>query len=163
MPKPTIKELQAHIEKLEERIKTLEEEKPKDVCKPWRASSGDNYWYVDTDGELMEVVEDYMKEDEFRYNTANYYNNELQAQEAKEFSLACGALIHKAYELTGGEFMPGEGEEAWVIGYNRAEKVFEPRFFSILLTGGPYFKTEEAAQQAIKDLGEETLKTLFEV
>lgn len=64
--------------------------------KPWRAEFGDRYYYVEDSGTIDDDYDDCWEEDNYRYNTGNYFGTKVEAEHYKEYLLAKQTLKNDA-------------------------------------------------------------------
>lgn len=78
----TIEELEKQIASLQEEVRKLKEIK---TAKPWRATKGEWYYYIDSDGIVVKDLDDYSEVHLRRFQFGNYYRcRELAHQGVNE-------------------------------------------------------------------------------
>ena len=158
----TIKELENQISKLQtelEKLKQAEKEKNKEELKnklkPWRAEEVDNYYYINSSGEVFSDIDGRFGIDDKQYTFGNYYyTKELARQDAKELALRNRVRQLRDALCEGYQFKVGERN--WHITRFRVSNMFQPmsttKFEHI---GDIYFDTYEHAQQVCDILNAE--------
>lgn len=64
-------------------------EMPKETKPPrWRAEKGEEYWFVDSDGQIVSSTDLGSSISDFRYNTGNYFFTEKEAKQYRESLLS---------------------------------------------------------------------------
>jgi hypothetical protein len=145
--------------------KLLEEPTPEPVKNvKWRAKEDEDYWAVDSLGEIDSFTEEFSGNSDFDYLTGNYYKTREEAEQALEVIKAKGRLDH-AYCALVGDWKPDWrecGDKFFIYYDNRAFR------FNVGSTGYWqyaicfYFSTSELADQFT---GENIadLKTVFNI
>ena len=141
--------VQDEIKALKERIAELEEQVEQEKEFP---QFGDDYWYVDSDTDVLDVAWYGGEYDQGRLSINNVFKTKDQAEFAAE-KLRVEAELRKF-------------SRPFEYGENCTEFYYEHEFGRItFLTltasqthGAIYFESKEKAQQAIKSVGEERIK-----
>lgn len=63
--------------------------------KRWRAENGGRYYYVNASGVVMYSTDGYLRTDNRRYDFGNYFQTEVQAEEARELIQECLIKLHE--------------------------------------------------------------------
>lgn len=124
--------------------------KPKTV---WDLIKGDRYYYINTTGGVCSFSWVADEEDLRRRERGNVFLTEKEAEFEVERQ-KCEAIMLKYGRRT---FKYGDGN--YLLRLNNTNKKVEVDFWSIYqFQGSIYFDTEEIAQTAMNEIGEERLK-----
>lgn len=156
------------LEKHEELIKAVEELKekidlmPEEKAKRWRAKYGQEYYYLASFGGICQGREFAIVDDDFHFDTGNYFKTEKEAIAYKENLLTKQKLKDLAFELNGGrEVKPGDCRvPVYSISLIYSTKVLdqEGTIGSYRNAGQIYCLDEDFLNKAIELIGAETLK-----
>lgn len=157
-----IDELNKRIDALESG-KLTEEEAPKEYQR-WKPEESGDYWYVTTDGGVSTVTFCKDTYDYACYNIGNVYKTEKEATRARDKKLALVELQDLAEGYKFDADADGGGGRNYFIDCLVSTKEFGEQYtMGYASQGTIYFKSQEAAQNAIEKLGEEKLKLIFGV
>ena len=146
------------ILELEQQLTALKTEIEKEN-KRWRSKDGDTYWIVGSNGETTCSYEYHRDTDNFRYDTHNYFQTEEEAQKYAKVLATERQLKKFADEHNGEISLSNNNSDKGYLSYNYSTQSIcalsvwalkEPRVI--------YFSSEEIAQQAINEIGEDTIK-----
>lgn len=157
----TIKELENQISNLLielEKLKQAEKEKnkkEKNELRPWRAKEGDNYYYINSNGEVFSDVDGRFGIDDSQYTFGNYYRSrELAEQDAKE--LKQRNIIRQYRDMLCENYKYNPCKSNWYIVFcNELVKYGVVSTTAIEEIGQIYFDTQEHAQQVCDILNAE--------
>ena len=158
----TIKELENQISKLQtelEKLKQAEKEKNKEELKnklkPWRAEEGDNYYYINSSGEVFSDIDGRFGIDDKQYTFGNYYyTKELAEQDAKALKLRNKIRQYRDVLCENYKYNPCKSN--WYIVFcNELVKYGVVSTTAIEEIGQIYFDTKEHAQQVCDILNAE--------
>lgn len=157
----TIKELENQISNLQtelEKLKQAEEEKNKEEknkLKPWRAEEGDNYYYINSNGEVFSDVDGRFGIDDSQYTFGNYYRSrELAEQDAKELKLRNRIRQLRDVLCENYEYNPCK-DNWYIVFYTITAEYGIGKTFATKEIGQIYFDTQEHAQQVCDILNAE--------
>lgn len=144
------------LEEIKEKIEALESEEETD--NRWKPKVGEDYWWVDVNGELYK---DKWGNDEFDNNIFNH-TDIFPTKEQAEFDRE-RKRIRRELMKYGKDFYPGH--DNWAFNYNYRDRIigywnskFSCHPFTI------YFESEEMAKKAVEEVGEDRIKKyLFRV
>lgn len=157
-----LEELKKKYAELGAEIERLEKQKEN---KRWRAEKNEEYYYIDTAGEIDESHEANDIIDDFRYKTRNYFKTEQEAQEHLDKINTYWELMDLAEELNNGEEIDWEDDSQVknFIEYNHdTEELREYYSWNCKEIGNIYFLNENFLEIAKERIGEERLIKLFE-
>ena len=145
-----IVELKAEAEK--------EEKESKSMNKRWRGKDGDMYWFVQSNGILNCFYECHGYIDNFRYDTHNYFKTEEDARRYASVLETERQLKKFADEHNSEIDWSNNNQEKWHLYYNYS-------YYKIGISNHRwtkeariiYFSSEEIAEQAIDEIGEEKI------
>ena len=146
------------ILELEQQLTALKTEIEKEN-KRWRSKDGDTYWIVGSNGETTCSYEYHRDTDNFRYDTHNYFQTEEEAQKYAKVLETERQLKKFADEHNGEISWSNNNSDKGYLSYNYSTQSIcalsvwalkEPRVI--------YFSSEEIAQQAINEIGEDKIK-----
>lgn len=145
--------IQERIEALEtefnKKIKALKAEVQREDEFP---QFGDDYWYVDSDTDVMDTAWYDGEYDQGRVSIDNVFKTKEQAELAVE-----KLKVEEELRKFGRPFK--EREENWMVIWNGYDDNFVTESFSRLIhLGSIYFENHAKAQQAIESVGEKRIK-----
>ena len=157
----TIKELENQISNLQtelEKLKQAEKEKNKEEkneLRPWRAEEGDNYYYINSSGEVFSDIDRRFGIDDKQYTFGNYYyTKELAEQDAKKLKLRNRIRQYRDVLCENYKYNPCKSN--WYIVFcNELVKYGVVSTTAIEEIGQIYFDTQEHAQQVCDILNAE--------
>ena len=146
--------IQERIEALEaefnERLKALKAEVQREDEFP---QFGDDYWYVDSDAEVMDTASYDGEYDQDRLSIGNVFKTKEQAQFVVE-KLKVEAELRKYSR----PFKEGENEN-WFILWGTYKKEVQIDWSRKLVRQGTiYFESRKKANEAVESVGEERIK-----
>lgn len=154
-----LEDLKVNIEEIKnEYIKQLEELKAKieeledETDNRWKLKTGEDYWWVDVDGELYKDKWDNGEFDNNLFNHTDIFPTEEQAIFDRE-----SKRIRRELMKYGKNFVPNQCNRA--IYYNYQDKAIG--YWTSTLCFHPfdiYFESEEMAKKAIEEVGEDRIK-----
>ena len=157
-----INDLQEQFESLikqgQELLEKMKENHIADVSKKvkrWQPKYGDNYYYVDSLGDVGAVYYDTSAYgDLFRHKTGNCFRTEEEAQKELDRRIAEQEIL---------DLCDWDGEEkAYIVDYDVKTNKFSWNWFYEITS--PYrFATEESVKKAIDTLGTDKLKLIFRI
>jgi len=77
----------------------VEKQKVKEEYKRWRGKEGEEYFCIDDNGDIYDDNDFNNKEDNFRYNTGNYFQTEKEAEQYRDRLLATTKVNDRIDEL----------------------------------------------------------------
>ena len=152
-----IKEIEKQLEEL--KVQLTEEDK-EDKYKRKRFDYDKYYWFVDTFGEVCDTPECYASEDNFLFETGNYFETEEHAENYKEKLLIEQELKDIAMELNKGEKIDWENDNQYkyYLYYNFSNNEISYRAYMVIkLQGIIYCLDENFKDVVIERIGEERL------
>ena len=147
--------------KLESELQKIKTELDiKTEYKRWRAEEYNIYYYIDSDFtvDFKGDVCDY--EDDFKYETGNYFKTEEEAEQKLEHILIRKELKDIALRLNKGVEIDWESKEQWkyYIEYSFEYKMLKKGYWDTLKQQGTIYCLDENFKDiAIKEIGEERL------
>lgn len=141
--------LQDELKALKERIAELEELAKEEQEFP---QVGDEYWYLDNDGVVMEMEWRGIEYDQGRLSIDNVFKTKEQAEFATE-KLKVEAELRKFSR----PFEVGKSNTEFYY-WHESRRIMFNHFKTCQMQGSIYFESEEKAQQAIETVGEERIK-----
>ena len=146
-------QLKINIENMEKELKEMKSQLNKSENKRWRAEKYYGCYYCcDSDGEISSY-RDINKFDDFHYDTGNYFETEEEAKQHREKLLAQQELL---------DLCDWEEGNVFEICYFKKDNKFDRCCSSVMYS--PYrFKSEESVKKAIKQLGKNKLKLIFNI
>lgn len=141
--------LQEELKTLKERIAELEYHARKEQEFP---QDGDEYWYIDDEGDILNEKWDGLDFEEYRLEIGNIYKTEDEAEfaveklkveaELRKFSRPFEPMVDNFYMVLD----TSDGSvDIWCMFYSKAE-------------GAIYFESKKKAIEAIESVGEERVK-----
>lgn len=149
------------ISELEQQLASLKAkaEKEEKKNKRWRADESCLYWFVQSNGNPNCTYEYHIDIDNFRYDTHNYFKTEEDARRYDSVLETERQLKKFADEHNGEISWSNNNSDKGYLSYNYSTQSIcalsvwalkEPRVI--------YFSSEEIAQQAINEIGEDKIK-----
>ncbi len=163
-----LKELEKKIEKLSKELEELKCELDKEKLNNsqmntrWRAEENEKYWCI-IDECVYRSLEANENCDKARYEIGNYFRTEEAAEKAVEKMKIYTQLKDLALRLNKGEEIDWENEDQ--LKYyicNESNKLHYSYCYNCHDIGQIYCLDEKFLNIAIKEIGEENLKKLFE-
>lgn len=151
------KSVQAEIS--EEQLKKLGliEDKPRAGYE--RVEKGEMYYLVDIYNNIMRVTEENDQGDEQCYNTGNYYNDKVLAENNARADRLLRCLRQwqaQNDEVISKEDWNNESKKKWFIIYS-SEEMYAEYYYIMRLPNTIYFTTKEKAEEAIEVFRDELL------
>ena len=162
------KELEEYKKESESKIKELEEkiEKMKIDKKTGRVAKGEKFWTItdDCDISIYEQIETNFGEDDYLYEIGNYFKTKEEAEKALEKIKIYTRLKRFAETYNTEEIdFKNTKQKKYSICYDYLfETLGVKSFFATISMQEVFFTSLGLAQQAIKKIGEENIKKLFE-
>lgn len=146
------------ISELEQQLAVLKTEIKKEN-KRWRSKNGDVYWLVGSNGKPDWSYELNRDSDSFRYETHNYFQTEEEAQRYAKVLETERQLKKFADEHNDVIDWSDINQHKWNLCYYYSRYEVSPiRCCGVKESRTIYFSSEEIAQQAIDEIGEEKIK-----
>lgn len=146
------------ISELEKQLTALKTEIEKEN-KRWRSKDGDIYWFVGSNGGPNWSYEINRDSDSFRYDTHNYFQTEEEARRYASVLETERQLKKFADEHNGDIDWSNANQEKWNLCYYYSRYEVSPiRCCRVKEARVIYFSSEEIAEQAINEIGEEKIK-----
>lgn len=123
-----------------------------------RVNKGTFYYYGKANGTTEDFTEADDSTDTGLYNAANYFNDKQFAEQVTLHQLLYRKLLKYAYNSGFEDTVWNNLNEHWYIFYNYANGCFGYRRNDICKSQNVYFSSEEAAEQAIKEVVEPFVK-----
>jgi NAD-dependent dihydropyrimidine dehydrogenase PreA subunit len=146
-----------------ELYKKYEKDENDERKKRWRAKEDEEYYYIDTDGCAFRGCDRYTESEYYKYNIGNYFQTKQQAERYKEKQLIRQELEDLAMELN---IEPIDWENAqqskFCVTYCPTSN-FELDSHTWIKDINIYCTNENFLDEALKRIGEDRLKILFEV
>ena len=133
----------------------------KEEWKPWRAEKGEDYFYISQSNDVMLAEEINSIHDDCGYAAGNYFQTKEEALQVARLEAARHRLWHIAKYVNGGVYEWQTLENNYYIFYDHYSKTLDVGYFRNTQGIDTYFKSEEAARQAIELLYDEDKITLF--
>lgn len=146
------------ISELEQQLAVLKTEIKKEN-KRWRSKNGDVYWLVGSNGKPDWSYEFNRDSDSFRYDTHNYFRTEEEAQKYANVLETERQLKKFADGHNDAIDWSNNNQGKWHLYYNYS--YYKVGISGHYWTKEPrviYFSSEEIAEQAINEIGEEEIK-----
>ena len=126
--------------------------------KRWRAKHGEKYYRVNTFNEISSLRECCCDDDDWVYNSHNYFKTKEEAEKYARV-LETEMLLRK-YADEHNEPMPwGDTYKHWTILYNAIDYRIEiESWVCFMMPQVVYFSSEEIARDALEEIGEERIK-----
>ena len=141
--------LQEELKALKERIAELEEQVKEEQEFP---QFGDDYWYVDSDTEVMDTASYDGEYDQGRLSIGNIFRTKEEAEFAVEKLKVEAELRKFSRPFEKGEY------NSYIFFYIDGDYLEVGYKVSTPSQGAIYFESEEKAKQAIEEVGEERIK-----
>jgi len=125
--------------------------------KRWRAERDSCYYFTNNCGNVSNVYDYGNPEDDFRFDTGNYFGTEKQAQEYKK-KLLTQQKYKDMSDVTSKDWEKPLVGYKWYAYYVCQSKRVEYASASGLQYGIVCFSTKEKAQEAVKAIGEDAFK-----
>lgn len=146
------------ISELEQQLAVLKTEIKKEN-KRWRSKNGDVYWLVGSNGKPDWSYELNRDSDSFRYETHNYFQTEEEAQRYAKVLETERQLKKFADEHNDVIDWSDINQHKWNLCYYYSRYEVSPiRCCGVKESRTIYFSSEEIAQQAMDEIGEEKIK-----
>ena len=149
------------LEDLEIKYKELGEEierlKLEEKSKVWKPKEYEEIWYIDKFGDVDNDIFSRGSWDEERYKLGNCFKTQEEAEKVAEKIKIYTEL--KRYALEHNEEFDTVKYYICIQGFEIKTGYCSNKWFQI---GQIYFSSNEIAEQAIKEIGEEKIKKLFE-
>lgn len=153
-------EIQSKIEELEKELSKLEEELNKTGTKVFKPKFGDTYYYICVYGEVREDVWTDTEFDKAVYALGNCFESKEKAEFEVE-RLKVIAELKRFAEEHNEPFDWNDRITVHYMAYDYLEKKVCIYFTVDIKSNDIYFSSEEIAQQAIKEIGEERIKKYY--
>lgn len=156
-----LEELKKKYEELEKEIERLEKEKS---CKRWRAEEYDDYFCVNSFGNINRIQEQNDNNDNFAYKSRNYFKTREEAEEHLDRLNTYYDLMDLAEELNNGEKIDWDNTEQgkFSIYYELENKKLNYTISHYVKElGSIYCLDEDFLEKAKERIGEVRLKGLF--
>ena len=157
-----LEELKKKYEELGKEIKKLEKQK-ENIRR--RAVFGEKYYIISTSGTVITSREENDEIDSFRYKIRNYFKTEEEAQRYLDNINTYYELMDLANELNNGEEIDWKkgNQPKYFIHYDtRNNELTQFAYYSLKFTGVIYCLDKNFLNIALKRIGKERLKKLFE-
>lgn len=156
-----LEELKRKYEELGKEIERLEKEKS---CKRWRAEYQEDYYYIDENGSVNSIYENYDDTDKFNYKIRNYFKTEEEAKAHLDRLNTYYELMDLAEELNNGEEINWSNTSKFKYSIyfdtdNMSLEIFNTLFCNDI--GQIYCYDENFLEKAKERIGEARLKGLF--
>lgn len=138
------------LEELKSKIEELKQEYESD--NRWKPKLGEDYWWVDVDGELYKDKWDNGEFDNNLFNHTDIFPTEEQAEFDRERKRIRRELMKYSKEFE-------SGGDNWTIRYDHNYGIFITyyiRYIQVPFT--IYFESKEITRKAIKEVGEDRIK-----
>ena len=113
----------------------------------WRAKYGEEYYHVDSHGNVICNIDLETKLDDYHYSIGDYSKVEEEAEAYKEYLIARQVLLDDA---EGGKFVPGSSNN-WYNSYCLCLEAWSTFSTWYYYPGAIYFKSEEALLKSLKE------------
>ena len=135
------------LEKNPEILKDWFEEIEESEGRRWRAKYGEEYYHVDSHGNVICNIDLETKLDDYHYSIGDYSKVEAEAESYKKYLTARQVLLDDAQ---GGKCI--EYGKNWHAYYDTITKTYHPvHSISYFYPGIIYFRTEEALEKSLKE------------
>lgn len=127
--------------------------------KRWRAKRADWYWCVGPDGHIHSYRDFFAENDNFNYDTRNYFRTETDAQEYAKVLETRRQLMKFADEHNDSPIdWNDEASKKYSFVYdNELSKPFINRSITFRIPTSVYFSSERIAEQALAQIGEDKI------
>lgn len=160
-----LEDLEKKYEELGKEIKKLKREQEVFTSfKNWRAEHGEEYYYIEDSGDINTENETEWGDDDFRYNTGNYFMTEKDAEDVVKKLIFYNQLKDFAKKLNNGVKIEWENvnQSKYYIYYSAEGNFLD---FNCTATskrlGDIYSLDGNFLSKAIAEFGEEQIKNLF--
>ena len=132
--------------------------------KVWEPKYGEEYWFITGDGTIYEDIPaftDRLSDHRDRYELGNCFKTKEEAQKAKEKAIIIAQLKRYAEEHNTEKM--GFEKDVHYIGYDYSDKmvrIFTMHDYKIM--NNVYFTSRGICERAIKEIGEDNIRKLFE-
>lgn len=158
-----VKKLKSTCDELREIINTLKEKESKEKSR-WKPENKQEYWFVNSFGEVKGDIWCDVDRDKDRYKRGNCYRTKEECEFAAECELVEQELKDYADEHNEGEIVWDDGSKKFHLIYDHHEWEIGILCCSKFQRKDIYFTSEEIARCAIETIGEERLiKYYFKV
>ena len=151
-----LEDLEQKYKELGEEIERLKLEENK-TSKVWKPEENEKFWYIDRFGDVDNDNFSRGSWDENKYEFGNCFKTQEEAEKVVEKIKIYTEL--KRYALEHNEEFDTVKYYICIQGFEIKTGYCSNKWFQI---GQIYFSSEELAEQAIKDIGTEKIKKLFE-
>ena len=156
-----LKELERKYEELGKEIERLKNQQKE----YGRLEKGKRYWFTDSFGNKSNEGDFNSKEDDFRYETGNYFNSKEELEDYIEKIKIRTKLERLAIKLNGGEKIDWNNTltTKYKISYDFERGSFDQETNKCWREQGViYCYKRNFLEKAIEEIGEDNLKKLFE-
>jgi hypothetical protein len=131
----------------------------------WRAKLDKNYYHIfHNSGEIIEIVDVRIDSDDWNYKIGNYFKTRKEAERYKEKLIIEQELKDLALELNTEPIDKGNKyQDRNCIYYDHESKCFGQYYFVMVDHNNIYCTSDNFLKEALKRIGEDRLKILFEV
>ena len=117
---------------------------------PFERKCNGIYYWINSAGNVMDVIETYVSFDDDKYKIANYCTDKEMMQQRAYIETLNRLLWRYSMEHGGSEIDWSNRDDAYRIGYDYTARKWEPYLSRDVRTfGTPYFATMEIAYSAI--------------
>lgn len=157
-----IKELEKQLEELKQQLADSKKSEP---VKRWRAEFGNYYNYIDAFGRVDSTKEKNYTEDDYTYNTHNYFETREGAEKHLEKIKVYYELKNLADELNGNEKIDWcnvQQTKYYIIGEIKEKCLAQDTSYLFNTFGTIYCLSDNFLDVAKDRIGVDRLKLLFE-
>lgn len=127
--------------------------------KKWKPEINEEYWYVDSFGDIAAEIFAEDSEDEYKILTNNCFKTEKEAEFRLEQFETYNELKNFADENNDEIDWNDLKQKKWHLNLIHPDMKLDLSYCSLIdIQGAIYFTSEELAQQAIKKVGEDRIK-----
>lgn len=156
------------LEKLEKKYKELGEEIERlksQSTERWRAEYEEEYYFIDSEGDILPSFDEDLGKDDYRYQLGNYFETSEQAEKVLDKILIYSKLKDLALKLNEGKTIDwkDDTQEKFYIYFDNAANRLDYSFHSNYQDFGTICCLDnEFLDKALEEIGEEDLRKLFE-
>ena len=160
-------DLENYYKEMKKKIEEVEKEelKKKESKKRWRASEGEEYYYISDNFNVQKILEVFCSYDDKLYKYRNYFRTQKQAEKVVEKIKIYLELKDLAEELNEGEKIDWNNrtQHKYSIEYDFYDKKFRQYGFTDCKEIGQIYCIDISFLEIAKErIGEDRLKKLFE-
>lgn len=154
------KELKERLDKMEQEMKALRADIEKSDKKVWKPKCSNIYYFVDSTCNVLDDIWTDDNYDNFRYDTENCFKTREEAEHRAELLETERQLMKFARENNDEIDWKDTKQAKWYLLFDIKDEIIHiGKTYSIKYARTIDFTSEELAQQAIQEIGEDRIKS----